>query len=86
MPELQGFALPSAANLFASVIFGLIGYAAFRYGRKIKSKNPVYIGLLLMLYTFAVTQTWAIYAVGIALCVALYIFRQKPEQTAEYDE
>jgi hypothetical protein len=82
MPELQGLALPSAANLFASVMFGIIGYAAFRYGRKVKSRNPVYIGLLLMLYTFAVTQTWAIYAVGSALCVALYIFRQKSERDA----
>jgi surface polysaccharide O-acyltransferase-like enzyme len=72
----QGLALPSAANLLASVLFGIIGYAAFRYGRKNKSKNPVYIGLLLMLYPFVVTQTWAMYAVGIALCIALYIFRQ----------
>jgi hypothetical protein len=79
MPELHGLALPSAANLFASVMFGIIGYAAFRYGRKVKSRNPVYIGLILMLYTFVVSQTWAIYAVGIVLCVALYISREKPE-------
>lgn len=79
MPELQGFTLPSAANLFASVMFGIVGYAAFRYGRKVKSRNPVYIGLMLMLYTFVVTQTWAIYAVGLVLCLALYIFRKKSE-------
>jgi surface polysaccharide O-acyltransferase-like enzyme len=72
----QSFAFPSAANLLASVLFGIIGYAAFRYGRKTKSKPPVYIGLLLMLYPFVVTQTWAMYAVGVALCAALYIFRQ----------
>jgi surface polysaccharide O-acyltransferase-like enzyme len=72
----QSFEFPSAANLFASVLFGIIGYAAFRYGRKTKSKNPVYIGLLLMLYPFVVSQTWVMYVVGVALCVALYVFRQ----------
>jgi len=81
MGDLQGalgstFAFPSAANLFASVLFGIIGYAAYRYGRKTGSKNPVYIGMLLMLYPFVVSETWMMYAVGIALCIALYIFRQ----------
>ena len=72
----SSFAFPSAANLFASVLFGIIGYAAFRYGRKTSNKPPVYIGLLLMLYPFVVSVTWMMYAVGIALCIALYIFRQ----------
>jgi protein-S-isoprenylcysteine O-methyltransferase Ste14 len=78
MNDLQslGLQLPSAANLLASFLFGIIGYAAFRYGRKTHSRNPVYIGLLLMLYPFVVTQTWALYVVGIALCIALYVFRQ----------
>jgi hypothetical protein len=73
----SSFAFPSAANLFASVLFGIIGYAAFRYGRKTRSRNPVYIGLLLMLYPFVVSETWMMYAVGITLCLALFIFRQR---------
>lgn len=73
---LQAFALPSAANLLACVMVSIIGFAAFRYGRKVKSRNPVVIGVALMFYPYFVSQTWLIYVIGIALCVALYVFRQ----------
>ena len=76
MLDLNTLQLPSTANLFASVMFGIVGYAAYRYGRKTELRNPVIIGIALMIYPFFVTQTWAIYAVGLALCAALYLFRQ----------
>lgn len=67
--------LPSPANLFAMLIFGIVGLAAFRYGKKIHSGMPMIIGVALMVYPYFVTQTWLLYAVGIALCGALYWLR-----------
>ena len=34
------------------------------------------IGVGLMLYPYAISQTWLLYAVGVALCVGLYVTRE----------
>lgn len=70
------FELPSAANLFASLLFGIVGYAAYRYGKKAGNFNPMAIGVTLMVYPYFISQTWLLYVVGIALCVGLYLFRE----------
>lgn len=71
------FELPSPAALFGSFVFGIIGYAAYRYGKKSGGTRPMLIGVALMLYTFFVDETWLIYAIGAALCLGLYIFREQ---------
>lgn len=71
-----GLTLPSPAYLFGLILFGVIGMAAFSYGRKAALDKPKWIGVALMLYPYAVTQTWLLYGVGIALCVALYHYRK----------
>jgi hypothetical protein len=35
---------------------------------------PKWIGIGLMLYPYAVSQTWLLYAIGAGLCAALYFF------------
>lgn len=67
--------LPSPAGLFALVIFGITGFAAFRYGKKNGRLSPMLLGLVLMLYPYFISQTWAIYAVGCGLCAGLYLLR-----------
>jgi hypothetical protein len=64
------------AALFGSLLFGAIGFAAFAYGRKMAAWKPVAIGLALMVYPYLVSGTWVIYAIGCALCVALYVLRE----------
>lgn len=74
--ETMGFTLPSPSYLFGAIFFGLIGYAAYRYGKK-ASLDPVkWTGVALMLYPYAVSETWLLYLVGTGLCAALYIFRR----------
>lgn len=68
--------LPSPAALFAMLLFGIIGFAAFRYGKKNGSVNPMLLGVGLMVYPYFVSRTWALYAVGLALCAALYLLRE----------
>jgi hypothetical protein len=73
--ESAGFTLPSPAYLLGAIVFGIIGYAAYRYGKRSELSYPKWIGVALMLYPYAVTRTWLLYLVGCGLCAALYVFR-----------
>ncbi len=68
-----GFSLPSPAYLFAALVFGLIGFAAYRYGRKADRPVTKWLGVALMFYPYAITTTWLVYAVGMALCVGVWM-------------
>jgi hypothetical protein len=67
--------MPTPAVLFAGLIFGVIGLAAFVYGRKNALWKPMAIGLALAVFPYFVSQSWPLYAIGAALCGALYIWR-----------
>jgi hypothetical protein len=80
MDDLQnlqslGFSLPSPAYIFGAVIFGIIGFAAYRYGKKTQRKTTKWIGVALMLYPYAISETWLLYVVGAALCAGLFYDR-----------
>jgi hypothetical protein len=74
--ESMGFTLPSPAYLMGAILFGIIGFAAYRYGKKSSLGTIKWIGITLMLYPYAIPETWVLYAVGTGLCVALYVTRQ----------
>ena len=65
----------STANIFASIIFGSIGFAVFIYGKKQASGKAMAIGIALMVYPYFITNTLANYLVGAVLVAALFIFR-----------
>lgn len=67
--------MPSPADLFASLLFGVIGLAAFVYGKKSALFVPMILGFVLMVYPYFVSQTWLIYAIGCALTVGIVVFR-----------
>lgn len=71
-----GFTLPSPAYIFGSIMFGLVGYAAFRMGRKQQRARAVWIGVALMLFPYLISPTWLLYAVGTALCASLWFERR----------
>jgi hypothetical protein len=66
--QSAGFSLPSPAYLFGALLFGLVGWVAWRHGKRTQRPTPKWLGLALMLYPYAVPQTWAMYLVGAALC------------------
>ncbi|HSN33275.1 MAG TPA: hypothetical protein VLU41_11375 [Ideonella sp.] len=68
-----GFALPSPAYLFGAIVFGVVGWAAWRWGRKAERPRAKWIGVALMLYPYAVSRTWLLYAIGAVLCAALFL-------------
>ncbi|WP_136418633.1 MULTISPECIES: hypothetical protein [Oxalobacteraceae] len=71
-----GLTLPSPAYLIGAILFGIIGFAAYRYGKKTSRGTTKWIGVGLMLYPYAVSQTWMLYLVGVALCAGLYFYRE----------
>ena len=71
-----GLTLPGPAYLVGAVLFSILGYAAYRYGKKASFPIPKWIGIALMLYPYAVYDTWLLYVVGGVLCVGVYVFRK----------
>jgi len=65
----------SPAALLGSILFGAIGFGAFVYGKKMVLYKPMVIGVALMAFPYFVSETWLMYAIGCALCLGLYFFR-----------
>ena len=63
------------AYLFGAILFGIIGYAAYRRGKKASNVSMKWLGVALMLYPYAISETWQVYAVGTTLCIAVYANR-----------
>jgi hypothetical protein len=63
-----GFVMPSPAYLVGSILFGIVGYIVYRKGRKTAEKTLTWLGVGLMLYPYAISQTWLLWGIGIALC------------------
>lgn len=73
--ESLGLTLPGPAYLFGAIVFGLIGFAAYRYGKRAGRSLTEWLGVALMLYPYAIAQTWLLYVVGAVLCAGLFIDR-----------
>lgn len=71
-----GFTLPGPAYLLGAILFGIIGLAAYVYGKKTANAHVKWIGVALMLYPYGVSQTWLLYLLGTGLCAGLYWFRE----------
>jgi len=70
-----GITLPTPAYIFGAIVFGLIGLAAYRRGRKLERPRTLWLGVALMLYPYLVSNTWLMYAVGAALCAGVVFDR-----------
>jgi hypothetical protein len=82
MKELEtlgalGITLPTPTYLVGVILFSIIGYAAYRYGKKSSASFTMWIGVTLMLYPYVVSETWMMYVIGAGLCVGLYVLRGK---------
>lgn len=65
----------TTGHIIGWLVFGLIGMAAFSYGRKQASPKAMIIGALLMIYPYAVTHLVALWVVGAGLTGYLLINR-----------
>jgi hypothetical protein len=71
-----GLTLPTPAYLIGAIAFGLIGFVAYRRGKRLALGKVKWTGVALMLYPYAIASTALLYAVGAALCLALYLWRE----------
>ena len=71
--QTLGLVLPSPAYIAGAILFGVIGYAAFRRGRKSTRPALTWTGVALMLYPYAVPQTWLLWTIGLGLCGWVYV-------------
>ena len=62
----------SLYTILLAVIFGLVGFAAFRYGRKNSEPRPLILGIALMAYGYFVTNAWVSLAIGSVLTLGLF--------------
>jgi len=67
-----GIELPSMAYIIGAVLFGLVGMVAWRHGRRAERPVVKWSGLVLMLYPYAVSETWMLWAMGAMLCAWLW--------------
>lgn len=70
-----GMELPTPAYLFGIIFFGVVGYAAYRYGKRTSRDISKWLGIALMIYPYAISETWQLFAVGTALSIGLFVFR-----------
>lgn len=73
--QTLGLTLPTPAYLFGAIIFGLLGLAGYRYGKLHARPYVRWLGVALMLYPYAISETWLLYVTGLVLCGAIYWFR-----------
>ena len=63
------------SSIFAQLVFGSVGFVALIYGKKQASVKAMVIGAALMGYTYFVTNTIALYGIGVLLTAALFFWR-----------
>ena len=68
--------LMTGADLFGWLIFGSVGFVAFVYGKRQVSWKAMAIGVALMAYPYFISNTIAMYIVGVVLTAALFVFRE----------
>ncbi|MEY2842625.1 MAG: hypothetical protein RI920_662 [Pseudomonadota bacterium] len=73
--QALGIEMPSAVYLFGMIVFSLIGLVAYRRGKQQAQPVMRWAGLALMLYPYAVSSTWLLYLVGVALTALAFLNR-----------
>jgi hypothetical protein len=70
--ESLGLALPTPAYILGLILFGIIGWVAFRRGRQRSNAVLTLTGVALMLYPYAISNTWLLWLIGAALLGLAY--------------
>jgi hypothetical protein len=70
--QLLAFEWPSPTYIFGAIVFGLVGIVAWRRGRTLENRPAQWLGAALMLFPYAVSNTWLLYLVGTGLCAAVW--------------
>lgn len=61
------------ADLFASLLFGCVGFAAWQVGRRRQSARPMVLGLALIGLPWLIPSGWTLWAVGAGLTALVFV-------------
>ena len=70
--ESMGLVLPSAWYIVGAILFGIAGYVFYRRGKATKQPGLLWTGVALMLYPYAVSETWLLWVIGCGLSGLAY--------------
>lgn len=65
----------SMGQIIAGLVFSGIGFVAFRWGKSTENWKAIGIGVALMALPVFLQDTMTLTLVSLALCVALYFFK-----------
>ena len=65
----------SLATIVIAVFFSLVGFAAFRYGKKNGEPRSLFLGIALMAYGYFVSNAWISLGIGAVLTLLLFFPR-----------
>jgi len=65
----------SFATIALAVFFSLVGFAAYRYGKKNGEPRQLFLGIALMVYGYFVSNAWVSLAIGTILTLLLFFPR-----------
>lgn len=57
----------SPGGIFVSIVFSLVGFSAYLYGKRNAEPRPLIIGVSLMLYSYFVPNPWVSLGIGAVL-------------------
>lgn len=64
----------SISGIFAGLIFGIIGFWLMKEGKKRANIPVIFIGVLMMAYSYFTSSPLADWGIGLALCGAGHYF------------
>ena len=68
--------MPTPAYIFGAILFGIIGFAAYRFGKKTERPRAKWTGVALMFYPYFIgSDVRVLFLVGAGLCGVLYFYR-----------
>lgn len=59
-------------NIFLSIMFGFVGFGAWRYGRSMQSARHMVLAIVLMTFSYFTPNLYVTLGVGAALSVLLF--------------
>jgi hypothetical protein len=65
----------SLAAVIIAVFFSLVGFAAFRHGKKNAEPRTLFLGIALMAYGYFISNPWLSLGIGVLLTLLLFFPR-----------
>lgn len=69
LKTLGGF---SPAAILIAVVFSVVGFIAFRRGKREGEPRPLFLGIALMAYGYFVSNAWVSFGIGAFLTLLLF--------------